>query len=71
MVILGEFNAHSQNMNVYWEEGRDAAELEQLVDTYNLIVNNELEKATRPTRSKITSIINLRYTTPDIGILDI
>lgn len=46
------------------------AELERMVDTYDLILNNESKKVTRPTRRKITSIIDLIYTTVDICTLD-
>lgn len=39
-------------------------------DAYDLILNNEPGEATRPTGRKITSIINLKYTTSNIGTLD-
>lgn len=41
------------------------------MDTYDLKLNNEPEKAIRSTRRKITSIFDLTYTTSDIGTLDI
>lgn len=40
------------------------------MDVYDLILNKELGKATRPTWRKMTSIINLTYMKPDIAALD-
>lgn len=40
------------------------------MDAYNLILNNEPGKATRPTQRKMTSIIDLTYTTTEVGALD-
>lgn len=40
------------------------------MNTYGLILNNEPGKVTRTPQGKITSIIDLIFTTPDIGALN-
>lgn len=40
------------------------------MDAYNLILNNEPENSTPPPERKITLIIDLTYSTPEIGALD-
>lgn len=67
MVLLGDFNAHSPEWNVHYGEKREAVGVEKFVGAYNIILNNEPEKALPPTRRKMTSIIDLTFTTPDIG----
>lgn len=42
-----------------------------MVDAYDLILNNEPEKPTQPKWRTITSIMDLNFTTPDIGALNI
>lgn len=70
VVILGDDNAHSLKWNLHCGERRDAAGLETLIKRHGLILNNELGVATRPTRSRRTSIIDLTFTTLDIGAPD-
>lgn len=70
VILRGNFNVHSPDWNIHCGERTDATGLEGLVDTYNLILNIEPGKATRPTQRKITSIINLTFTTHDIGVLN-
>lgn len=40
------------------------------MEAYDWILNNEPGRATRPTRRRMTSIIHLTYTTPDIVELE-
>lgn len=70
MVLLRNFNAHSPDSNIHYGKRRDMTELERLLDTHDLILNNEPGKAKRLTLKKPTSIIYLIFTTPKIGALE-
>lgn len=70
MVLLGDFNAHNPDWNVHYGQKMNVTELEILVMTYNLILNNKPRKATRPTRRKMTSIIYLAFTIPNNSALN-
>lgn len=70
VILLGDFNAHSSEWNLHCRKKRDAADLQALIEKHYLILNNELEKATRPTRRNTTSIMDLTFTTQEIGALD-
>lgn len=70
VVLQKNYNAHSPEWNVYCCDRKDAAGLERLVDTLDLILNNKQGKATRPTNRMITSVIKLTFPTLDIGALD-
>lgn len=48
----------------------DTAGLERLVYAYDMIFYNEPGKATRPTQRKLASIIDLTFTTLNIGALN-
>lgn len=70
MIILEDFNAYSSEWSLHCEERRDVAGLESVIERHDLIMNNELRVATRPTRNSKTSTINLTFTTRDIVTLD-
>lgn len=70
VIMLGNFNTQSPKWNVYCNETRHAAGLEALVERYYLILNNKLERATRPKQRNTTSIINLTFNNPEIGALN-
>lgn len=52
------------------DKRRDATELDRLEDAHKIILNNEPGKATRPTRRKTGSIIDLKFRTPKVDALD-
>lgn len=69
-VLLGNFNACSTQENVRYRERKDSTGLETLIENHNYICNNELVRATRPTRGQTTSIIHLNFTTTKLRALD-
>lgn len=70
MVLLRDFNVHSPEWNIHSGEKRDAARLVKLIESYNLILNNEEGKEMWLTQAEITSIIDLAVTTRDIRNID-
>lgn len=54
---------------MYSCEGRDETGLEQHVDVINLILNNEPERVNHLAQRKPTAIIDLIYTTTEVGTL--
>lgn len=44
--------------------------LEVLIKAHDFIYNNETGKVTRPTRGQATSILDLTFTTPSLGVRD-
>ena len=71
MVLLGDFNTHSPAWNPLILRRKDAALLEQLIKDYNLILNNEPGAITRPGRNNRGSIIDLTFTTEELGPLEL
>ena len=68
-MLIGDFNAHSTVWNPGATSRRDAAALEELIEIYELYVNNDSDV---PTRSKTTpgkSIIDLAITFPEMEAL--
>lgn len=55
---------------MHCSERSDVPGLGRLVYTYDLILNNEPGKVTLLNRRKNTSIIDLKFPTYDIGVLD-
>lgn len=56
------WNPHCQRRN-------NAGPLEQLIDSYELIVNNDPDYATRPSSQGSLSIIDLALISPELGPL--
>src|SRR5271156_5828740 len=71
VVLLGDFNAHSPAWNPLISQRKDAGPLEQLIEDYNLILNNEPGAITRPGKENGGSIIDLTFTTEELGPLEI
>ena len=70
-VLLGDFNAHSPAWNPLISRRIDAGPLEQLIKDYNLILNNEPGAITRPGKDNRGSIIDLTFTTEELGPLEL
>jgi hypothetical protein len=49
----------------------DATSLKAIINRFDLIFNNELGIITRPNLTRNKSIIDLTFTTTDIGLLDL
>ena len=77
--MLGDFNAHSPVWNPLISRRKDAGPLEQLIEEYNLILNNEPGAITRLGKKKGPnkgpsiggSIIDLTFTTVEAGPLEL
>ena len=65
-MIVGDMNAHSIMWNLHCRQKQGP--LEELIETYDLIVNNDTDFPTRPA-SRGVSIIDLALTSPDLGLL--
>jgi hypothetical protein len=70
VILLGDFNAHSPEWNPRETASRGAGPLETVVEDYNLILNNQPGVITRPGRGSRGSIIDLTFTTTEIGPLE-
>ena len=68
VLILGDMNARSSIWNPHCRQSINAGPLEELIESYELIVNNDTEFPTRPSSLGI-SIIDLALTSPDLGPL--
>ena len=63
-------NAYSSMWNPHCRQSINAGPLEELIESYELIVNNDTEFPTRPSSPGI-SIIDLALTSPDLGPLQV
>lgn len=63
VILLGEFNARSAELNLHCDKKGNAADLEALIKQYDLILKNELGVATKPMWRSTTCIIYLTFTT--------
>jgi hypothetical protein len=70
VILLGDFNAHSPEWNPRVTDRTGAGPLEKLIEDYMLILNNEPGAITRPGLVHAGSIIDLTFTTIEIGLLD-
>ena len=68
VLIIGDMNAHSAMWNPHCHQNVNAGPLEELIESYELIVNNNTDFPTRPSSPGI-SIIDLALTSPDLGPL--
>ena len=69
-ILLGDFNAHSPEWNPLITLRIEAGPLEQIIKDFDLILNNEPGAITRPNARNNKSIIDLIFTTIQIGLLD-
>lgn len=70
VILAGDFNAHSSECNLHCGGKRDTVGVESLIEGYSLILNTKPGEATRPTRRSTTSVIDLNFTTQQVGALD-
>ena len=68
VLIVGDMNAHCPIWNPHCSQRQNAGPLEELIETYELLVNNNTDFPTRP-GSRGISIIDLALTNPDLGLL--
>ncbi len=68
VLLLGDMNAHSPSWNPHCIRRQNSRPLEDLIDKYELIINNNTDYPTRP-RSQGISIINLALSTASLGPL--
>ncbi len=69
VLIVGDMNAYSPMWNPYCHLRKNAGPLEELIDGYDLIVNNDPDYTTRPSSQGQLSIIDLALTSPELGQL--
>ena len=70
-MLLGDFNAHSPTWNPLITQRKDAEPLEKIIEEYDLILNNEQGAIIRPGNRNKGSIINLAFTTIELGPLEL
>ena len=68
VLIAKDINAHSPVWNSYCHEKQNASVLEEIIDEYGLLVNNEPGRSTRPVSQGI-SVIDLALSTTALGPL--
>lgn len=68
VLIAGDINAHSPIWNPHCYRRQNATVLEELIERFGLLINNEPGYATRPS-SHIISIIDLALSTAEFGPL--
>ncbi len=68
VLIVGDMNAHSPMWNPRYHQRQNAGPLEELIETYELLVNNNTDFPTRPA-SRGVFIIDLALTSSDLGLL--
>ena len=68
VLIVRDMNAHSTMWNPHCRQKQNAGPLEQLIESYELIVNNDTDFATRPTTRGLL-IIDLALTNSELGPL--
>ena len=67
-MIVGDMNSHSLMWNPLCCQKQNVGPLEQLIEIYKLLVNNDTDFPTQ-SGSRGKSIIDLALTSPDLGIL--
>ena len=68
VLVVGDMNAHSSMWNPHCRQKANAGPLEELIESYELMVNNDTDFPTRPSSPGI-SIIDLALTSPELGLL--
>ena len=67
MLILGDINAHSPMWNLYCQIRKMARPLEELIEYYELIDNNDSDYYTYPTSQRWgIFIIDLVFSSPEL-----
>ena len=70
-VLLGDFNAQSPLWDPFITQRKEAGPLETIIEDFDLILNNEQGAITRPGNKTKGSIIDLTFTTTELGLLDL
>ena len=65
---MGDINAHSSSWNPHYVRQQNVGSLEDLIDKYKLIINNNTDFPIR-SRSQQTFIIDFALTTANHGLL--
>ena len=68
VLIAGDINAHSPVWNPHCHRKQNASVLEELIDHFGLLINNEPGRSTRPISQGI-SVIDLALSTAELGPL--
>ena len=68
VLMIGDMIAHSSSWNPHCHRRQNAGPLEELIETYELIVNNDTDFPARPGSQRF-SIIDLALTTENLGPL--
>lgn len=67
-MLLGDINAHSPIWNSHCQRRKNAKPLKDLIEKFDLLVNNEPGRTTRPA-SEGMSIIDLALSTTELEFL--
>lgn len=70
VLLLGDINAHSPLWNPHCQRIINAKSLDELIEKFHLLINNESGRATRPA-SRGVSIIDLTLSTIELGPLSL
>ena len=66
--MLGDVNAHSPVWNPHCRRRQNAKLLEDLIEKFDLLINNESGRTTRPASAGV-SVIDLALSTIELGFL--
>lgn len=69
-MIFRDINAHNLIWNLHYNLRQNAGPLKELIKSYKLLVNNNIDFSLRPGRQKMP-IINLALTNPGLGLLHV
>lgn len=69
MLIIGDMNTHSPIWNPYCYTKKNAGPLEEPIDSYEVIINNNPDYATRQLSQESVPIIDLALESPDLSPL--
>lgn len=70
VLIVGDTNAHSSMWNLHCRQKVNAGPLDELIESYELTVNNDTDFPTRPSSTGI-STVDPALTSPDLGLLQV
>jgi hypothetical protein len=70
-VLLGDFNAYSPLWDPFIKQRKEAGLLEKIIEDFDLILNNEQGAIIRLGKKTKGSIIDLTFTTIELGPLDL
>lgn len=71
MFIVGDMNAYSPIWNPHYYIRKNVGPLKELIDSYELLVNNNFDYVTCPLSQDMLSIIYLALSSPKLGPLAI